>query len=249
MYTKNSKNIMAKRTTKNTDLSENKNLRVPPSRIKVAPSILSGDFGHIAEEAKRLEKAGADYIHVDIMDGHFVRNLTMGPLMVAAINRATDLPLDVHLMIYNPYEYVEPFVEAGADNLTIHFEATEDVEDTLKYIQRCSIKAGLAFNPETSESMIPKYLDKCDMMLLMTVNPGHSGQAFMPEVLKKIEFTRNLCVKFNLDLNIEVDGGIDPHTAAECINAGANVLVSGTYIFHAPKMSEAVLALRKAGMQ
>lgn len=227
--------------------------------IKISPSILAGNFGCLADEAKRAEDSGADTLHLDIMDGHFVPNLSMGPQAVAAINRSTDLFLDVHLMIYNPYDYVERFVEAGADNITFHFEATEDVDETLQYIRKCNIKAGLAFNPETSMSMIPRYLDKCDMILLMTVHPGFGGQKLIEEVLEKVEFTRGVCDQLNIrqggitpktaddklpPFDIQVDGGIDQENVKSCVKAGANVIVAGTSLYHAKDMKAAIAEMR-----
>lgn len=233
------------------------------SSIKIAPSILAGDFGHLAREAQRIEESGADYLHIDVMDGHFVRNITMGPQAVAAINRSTKMFLDVHLMIYNPFDYVERFAEAGADRIIIHFEATEEVDETLQYIRKCNVKAGLAYCPETSMSMIPKYLDKCDMMLLMTVHPGFGGQEFIPEVLEKIKFTRDICNQLSIreggkvgepgskyanlpPFDIEVDGGINDETAKLCVEAGANILVAGTHLFKNPDLRQAVGQLRHA---
>lgn len=224
----------------------------------MAPSIFAADFGQLADEARRIAEAGADCIHVDIMDGHFVPNLTLGPRALAAINRSVDIFLDVHIMVYNPLDFIEPLVEAGADRITFHFEATEDIEDVIKYIRKCNIQVGLAFKPETSMEFIPKYLPLCDLVLLMTVSPGFGGQEFIAEVLDKVRFTRACLDKRGIreggriaktgeslpPFLIQVDGGIDETTAPLCIDAGANVLVAGTYLFKEGGMAEKIKRLR-----
>jgi ribulose-phosphate 3-epimerase len=214
------------------------------NEIKIAPSILSCDFAHLYDEVKKIENAKADAIHIDVMDGHFVPNITMGPKIVAAINRSTNLFLDVHLMIYNPFEYIESFIEAGADLITFHFEATEDVEDTLNYIKKCGKKAGLAFNPETSFSLAAKYLQLCDLILLMSVNPGFGGQKFIPSVLEKIKMAKDFKEDMNLKYDIQVDGGIDLENTIKCKKMGADFIVSGTYLFSINDMKDGITKLK-----
>lgn len=209
-------------------------------KIKIYPSILAGDFGHLANEAKRAERGGADGLHLDVMDGHFVPNLTFGPKAVAAVNRATDLFLDVHLMIYNPFEFVEKFVEAGADRITFHLEATEDVIGTISYIHKCGVQAGVALCPETSAEMVDRLIEQMDALLIMSVKPGFGGQTFMPQALDKIQFVRKMAPY----LPIQVDGGINDKTGAKCVAAGATELVAGTYLYKATDFKEALERLR-----
>ena len=214
-------------------------------KIKVAVSILSADFANLKDDIKKIEISKADSIHIDIMDGHFVPNITMGPKMVAAINRSTDLFLDVHLMIYNPFDYIDKFIESGADLITFHTEATEDVEDTIQFIKKCGKKVGLSINPKTSFSMVEKFLDHIDLVLFMSVNPGFGGQKFIPSVLDKIKSAKKLKADLKLNFDIQVDGGINDQTAKDCIKAGANYLVSGTYLFSQKDMTKAVQSLKE----
>jgi len=212
--------------------------------IKIAPSILACDFNHLYDEIKKIENSLAEAIHLDVMDGHFVPNITIGPKFVAAVKRSTKLFLDVHLMIYNPFDYIEKFVEAGADLITFHFEATEDIEDTINYIKKCGKKVGLAFNPETSFPLATKYLEKCDLVLFMSVHPGFGGQKFIPSVLEKIQLAKKLKDDLNLNFDIQIDGGINDQTAFRCKQKGANFLVSGTYLFSLTNMQEGVKLLK-----
>ena len=209
--------------------------------IQIEPSLISADWARMGEEAKSCIDAGAEILHLDVMDGHFVPNLTMGPQMVAAIRKAVPTAiLDVHLMIYNPDNYVEKFIEAGADEVTFHLEATEEIEHVLKYIRTCGKQAGLAIKPETTETILLKYLDQVDKILIMTVEPGFGGQKFMEKMLEKVKFIRENAGKLNIPIDIQVDGGINYETGKKSIKAGANRLVTGTHFFHQPNRKEAM---------
>ncbi|MNI02531.1 Ribulose-phosphate 3-epimerase [compost metagenome] len=215
----------------------------------IAPSILSADFAKLGEEIREVELAGADWIHVDVMDGHFVPNITIGPLVVNAIRPHTKLPLDVHLMIQNPDLYIADFVKAGADLISVHVEACTHLHRTLHLIKNSGVKAGVVLNPATPLHMIEHVLDAdLDLVLIMTVNPGFGGQAFIPGMLKKIRSLREKANQLGLDsLHIEVDGGINEVTASQVIEAGADVLVAGNAIFGQPDRAESIRRIRHAG--
>jgi ribulose-phosphate 3-epimerase len=213
--------------------------------IKVAPSILSADFSKLAEEIRSVEEVGADLIHVDVMDGHFVPNITLGPLVVEAVKPHAKLPLDVHLMIENPDLYIPNFVQAGADIISVHAEATRHLHRTLQLIRSHGVKASVALNPHTPLSMIEHVLTDLDMVLLMTVNPGFGGQKFIPNVLEKIRNLRRKLDAMGLQhVEIEVDGGINPETSSLVREAGANVLVAGNAVYNAPDRGEAIRQIR-----
>ena len=213
--------------------------------IKIAPSILSADFAKLGEELQAISVAGADMIHIDVMDGHFVPNITIGPAVIKSIRTHSTLPFDVHLMVSSPEHLFEDFVKSGSDIITIHLEAMENPERAISQIKNLGVKAGISLLPSTPASAICDLIDKVDLILVMTVNPGFGGQAFMENQLNKIQEISNMLKKAGReDVILSVDGGINPNTAKQCIAAGASMLVAGSYVFGHPSYKDAIESLR-----
>lgn len=216
--------------------------------IKIAPSILAADFGKLVEEVKDVEKAGADLIHVDVMDGHFVPNISFGSIAMDAIRPHTSVPLDVHLMIENPDQYIEQFAKAGAAYITVHVEACRHLHRTIQLIRSYGVKPGVVLNPHTPIDTIKHVLEDIDMVLLMTVNPGFGGQKFIHSVVPKIQELSDLIKAKNLDVAIEIDGGVNAETIVPCAQAGATVFVAGSAIFGKEDRQAALTAIKEAGL-
>jgi ribulose-phosphate 3-epimerase len=215
------------------------------SRIEIAPSILAADFARLGDGIRAVEEGGAEVIHVDVMDGHFVPNISIGIPVVASLRKATRLPLDVHLMIERPEEYIEEFVRAGADRVLVHQEATPHLDRALAMIRELGAQAGAVINPATPVVMLSDVLDKVDTVLVMSVNPGFGGQKFIPRAIEKIRQLNDWRGRYNAGFRIEVDGGVDLENIGELAQAGANTFVAGTSIFHKPDPAEAARQLRK----
>ena len=212
--------------------------------VQIAPSILAADFANLGNAIRLVESAGADVIHVDVMDGHFVPNITMGPPVVASIRKVTTLPLDVHLMIEDPDAYVQPFADAGADWISVHVEACRHLDRTLQLIRSCGAKPGVVLNPATSLSTLDETLRLVDYVLVMTVNPGFGGQRFLPYTLEKVQRLKKVIQHKGLSAKIEVDGGISLENVPDLVRSGADILVVGSQIFGAPDPAEAVRKLK-----
>ena len=211
----------------------------------IAPSILSADFLRLGEEIKAVEDAGADILHIDVMDGHFVPNITIGPFIVEAIKKVATIPLDVHLMIENPDKYIKDFVNAGADWLTVHKEASEHIDRNLSYIKSFNVKTGISFNPATDFGGIEYYADKLDFILIMSVNPGFGGQKFIPSTLTKISNLKNYLAEKGFDIPVEVDGGIKTDNIKDVSDAGGDIFVSGTGIFKTGDYKKTISEMRR----
>lgn len=212
--------------------------------VRIAPSILSADFSEMGAAIERIEKAGADLVHCDVMDGLFVPNITFGPKMIKDIRKKTGMPLDVHLMIVNPERYIKEFAQAGADYITIHYEATEKVRETLENIRSFNVKSGLVINPDTDVSVIEKYLPYCDMILIMSVYPGFGGQKYIESSTEKLRKAKAMIVKSGLDVRLEIDGGITAQNVSEVVFAGADTVVAGSAVFNSDDTVAAIRALR-----
>lgn len=215
--------------------------------IKIAPSILSADFSKLGEEIQDVERGGADWIHIDVMDGHFVPNITIGPLIVEAVRPVTKLPLDVHLMIEEPDQYIEQFAKAGADYITVHVEACRHLHRTIQLIRSHGVKPGVVLNPHTPIETIQHVLEDIDLVLFMTVNPGFGGQKFIPTVVPKVKQLSELIRERNLSIEIEIDGGITSETIGQCVEAGATVFVAGSAIYNQTDRPAAIQNIRSAG--
>ena len=213
--------------------------------MKAAPSLLSCDFARMGEEVRRVDEAGADWIHLDVMDGHFVPNLTIGSAIVKSVRPYTKLPFDVHLMIDYPLDYIDAFADAGADIITCHVESKSDIEKTIEKIKSRGVKAGLVIKPKTPAEAVYEYLDKVYVILVMTVEPGFGGQSFMADMLPKVTAIKDECAKRGLEVLVEVDGGISEKTAPLAAGAGVDVCVSGTGIFKAKDTAAAISAIKK----
>ncbi|MBE6055299.1 MAG: ribulose-phosphate 3-epimerase [Clostridium sartagoforme] len=212
--------------------------------VKISPSILSADFSKLGEEIEKVDKAGADFIHIDVMDGNFVPNISIGLPVIKSIRNKTDKIFDVHLMIENPSRYIDNFIEAGADIITIHYEAEKHIDRAIEYIKSKGIKAGVSLNPGTPTSVLKDIIEKLDLVLIMSVNPGFGGQKFIPYALNKIKEVKEMSLEVNKELLIEVDGGVDKNNAKSIIEAGANVLVAGSAIFGDGNLKENIEAIR-----
>ena len=213
--------------------------------VLVAPSILSADFSKLGKEIKAIEHAGADWIHIDVMDGHFVPNITIGPVVISKIRKISDIFFDVHLMIENPGKYVEQFAKAGADLITIHAEACDDILSTINKVKDLGCKVGVSINPETSLDVIKEIIQNVDLVLIMSVHPGFGGQSFIEDVLPKIKKTRDIISKTDKEIHLEVDGGINDKTAKTAIEYGANVLVAGNFVFTNASYRDAIKSLKQ----
>ena len=212
---------------------------------RIAPSILSADFGRLREEIQAVEAAGADYLHIDVMDGHFVPNITFGPVMVEAARKISCLPLDVHLMIQNPDQYIPDFAQAGADVLAVQIEVCPHLNRTINLIRECAMIPAVVLNPSTPLVLLDQILEEVDMVMIMSVNPGFGGQKFIPNSVRKIRDLKKMITERNLEVDIEVDGGVTPDNVAALVRAGADIFVAGSAVFHTPDYKKTIMTFRE----